>query len=323
MRTLNRVLMALLALVICVGGIGFAAQPAQAAGCAYWHYVRYGETLAWIGRMYNVPWTSIAAANGINNPRWIYAGTSLCIPTWNWGGPNTGGPYTGGPGPSGVRLWSFTAAAVEPGVKVGIQGYNLPSNIRINVMMGVPDGNHYNFTNLGDLDTDSGNNKYYELPLNTEPYKSSPSIKLRFTQTKKNGRSFQQDVLFYNTAYGGTGGLPNSGGPYVNNWTPWGPGYWWGVPTIWISQVRRDNSVTFVTNNYPANLNFQVYMGPMGSGGVGGIPVGSFNSGAGGSFSVTVPIPPALYGSYQIAIRTQSTWGGFYSYNWFYNNNAY
>ncbi len=316
MRTLNRVLIAFLALVICFGGLGFSAQPAQAQSCAYWHYVRYGETLFWIGRMYNMPWTSIAAANGIGNPHWIYAGTSLCIPLYGMPGPGGG---TGQPGPAGVRLWSFSVAKVWTADKVGINGYNLPSNIRINVMMGVPNGNHYDFTNLGDLDTDSGNNQYYELPINTEPFKSSPTIRLRLTQTKKNGRSFQQDLTFSTTGFV-SGGQPNN--PWIN-WTPWGPNTGWYAPTIWISQVQANNTVTFVTQNYPANLTFQVLMGPMGSAGVGGIPVGTFNSGAGGSFSVTMPIPAQLSGAYQIALRTQSTWGGFYSYNWFFNNTTY
>jgi LysM repeat protein len=44
------------------------------------HYVQIGETLHAIGRMYNVsPW-SIAAANGIYNLNYIYAGQWLYIP---------------------------------------------------------------------------------------------------------------------------------------------------------------------------------------------------------------------------------------------------
>lgn len=91
------------------------------------------------------------------------------------------------------------------------------------------------------------------------------------------------------------------------------------IPTISITSVVADNTVTFQTHNYPANQNFVVTMGPMGSRGVNGFYVTTINSGNGGSFPVTVNIPPQLQGSYQIAIRLQSP-QGFYSFNWFYNN---
>jgi hypothetical protein len=63
-------------------------------------------------------------------------------------------------------------------------------------------------------------------------------------------------------------------------------------------------------------------MGPMGTRGVGGYNMGSFNSGAGGTMTQTFAIPAALYGSYRISIRTQNSPTGYYSYNWFYNNTA-
>jgi hypothetical protein len=60
-------------------------------------------------------------------------------------------------------------------------------------------------------------------------------------------------------------------------------------------------------------------MGPMGTKGIGGIVVGTTDSGVGGAFSATYNIPAALAGSYQIAIRMDSP-QGFLAYNWFYNN---
>jgi len=63
MQYLKRVLFAVLALVILVGGMGVSAQPAQAAGCTYYHTVRYGESLSWIGRYYNVYWPYLAQVN--------------------------------------------------------------------------------------------------------------------------------------------------------------------------------------------------------------------------------------------------------------------
>jgi hypothetical protein len=91
------------------------------------------------------------------------------------------------------------------------------------------------------------------------------------------------------------------------------------IPTISITSVATDASVTIQTYNYPANQTFTVRMGEMGTRGVGGIVVGTLNSGAGGSMSATFDIPAELAGRYQIAIRLENP-QGYFSYNWFYNN---
>ncbi|MEZ4516664.1 MAG: hypothetical protein R3C44_07430 [Chloroflexota bacterium] len=95
------------------------------------------------------------------------------------------------------------------------------------------------------------------------------------------------------------------------------------IPTFSIVSVVADESVTIETYNYPANQNFVVTMGPMGTQGIDGVVVATTNSGAGGSFRATYMIPEALKGSYQIAIRMQTTQAyPYYAYNWFYNNTA-
>ena len=96
------------------------------------------------------------------------------------------------------------------------------------------------------------------------------------------------------------------------------PGYS-GIPTFTITAVVKDDSVTIETNNFPADRDFTVLMGAMGTKGVDGILVTTINSGEGGAFSETFEIPEDLIGDYQIAIRLESTTGGFYAYNWFYN----
>ncbi|MBE2223626.1 MAG: hypothetical protein IAF02_18945 [Anaerolineae bacterium] len=93
------------------------------------------------------------------------------------------------------------------------------------------------------------------------------------------------------------------------------------IPTISINSVVTDQTVSITTYNYPANQDFVVTMGPMGSMGINGYYVTTINSGAGGSFPATFAIPSQLKGSYQIAIRLESP-QGYYSYNWFYNNTA-
>lgn len=96
-----------------------------------------------------------------------------------------------------------------------------------------------------------------------------------------------------------------------------------GVPSFKICDVVRDQSVTFETNNFPANQDFVIEMKPMWSRGPV-IEAGTFNSGDGASFSQTVSIPAELAGYYRIQIRARTSpmWGGYMAYNWFYNNTA-
>ena len=92
------------------------------------------------------------------------------------------------------------------------------------------------------------------------------------------------------------------------------------IPTTAIQGVTQNDKVTIVTYNFPANLNFEVRMGIFGTKGVDGILIGMINSGAGGTLKLTFPIPTALYAESTIAIRLESTYGGYYAYDWFYNS---
>lgn len=79
MRKMMIILAAVLILGLLTTTVGYAAPPAY--GPIY-HYVRYGETLSSIGRLYGVNPYSIAQTNGILNPNRIYAGQVLLIPTY-------------------------------------------------------------------------------------------------------------------------------------------------------------------------------------------------------------------------------------------------
>ena len=89
------------------------------------------------------------------------------------------------------------------------------------------------------------------------------------------------------------------------------------IPTISIDAVGVNEWVTVTTHGFPANRTFVVLMGHMGTLGIGGIPVGAFDSGLGGTMTLTFPIPQPLKGLERIAIRTEAT--PFYAYNWFDN----
>lgn len=56
------------------------APPPPSGGCAAYHKVQYGQSLAWIASYYGVNMYTLAQVNHINNPNYIYAGMTLCIP---------------------------------------------------------------------------------------------------------------------------------------------------------------------------------------------------------------------------------------------------
>ncbi len=94
-----------------------------------------------------------------------------------------------------------------------------------------------------------------------------------------------------------------------------------GIPTFSISAVSRNDTVTIVTNNFPAGQTFTVRMGAYGTLAMGGIEVATTDSGDGGSFTATYNVPDALKGSQRIAIRMDSS-QGFFAFNWFWNNST-
>ena len=93
------------------------------------------------------------------------------------------------------------------------------------------------------------------------------------------------------------------------------------IPTFSIVSIVADESVTVKTCNFPADVDFTIRMGTIGTKGVGGTIVTTTNSGTGGSFQKTYSIPAWLKGSALIAIRMDSV-AGYYGYNWFNNNSS-
>jgi hypothetical protein len=92
------------------------------------------------------------------------------------------------------------------------------------------------------------------------------------------------------------------------------------VPAFSITKVIRDTSVSILTSNFPPRQRFEVTMGEFGTQGVGGVSVGSLDSGEGGALTATFNIPSKLKGLDQIAIRAQTSGDDpFFAYNWFYN----
>ncbi len=81
------------------------------------HVVQWGETLALIAGRYGVTVESIAAANGLANPNFIYVGQRLTIPSAG----SPGGPYVPGGGTHVVAPGdTLTAIAYRYGTTVGV-----------------------------------------------------------------------------------------------------------------------------------------------------------------------------------------------------------
>ena len=333
----KKIILALVAVVFLVGATGFVVEPAYASNCAYYHTVRHGQSLSWIGRNYGVSWLYIAQVNGIVPPRYVvYPGQVLCIPSGGYYSSyyspyyssyyptyyNTSYSYTP------PRTWSFSVISVVQNTSVTVQTYNIPDYVKFVVRIGRNPSGSQQWIDLPEWDTGTGGSFQATFPLPAE-FSGTSQLVLRMVQNKKNGKSFSQDQCFNNIP-GGSGVSYSGYTPeyYSPNYSPgyysgYRTGYHWGIPTIWIASVVQNSTVTIRTNNFPANIDFEVRMGPMHTQGINGYYVGSFNSGAGGAMMLTFNIPPQLYNHHQISIRTQNWWSGYYSYNWFYNNTAY
>lgn len=298
----KRIFMVLLAVIVLVTSAGVTAQPAQAATCSRYHIVSRGQTLSWIGRYYGINWKYLADINNLSYPYTIYPGQKICLS----GG---GGTYYY---PTNTE-WSFVVTSVERDVSVSIRTANMPDNVLFEVSIGRKQSGNMNWMKVADLDSGKGGKfkATFDIP---DEFAGASTLSIRLVQAKKNKSVVRS---FSNASYSS-----GTGGPYYPYYN-YGNYYYGAIPTIWIQSVVRDSTVTIRTANFPSGLDFQVLMGPMGTAGIGGYYVTTFNSGAGGAMTLTFNIPPQLYGSHRISIRTQNQWSGFYSYNWFYNNTAY
>ena len=244
---------------------------------------------------------------------WFYNNSTAGLP-----------PSPGVPGTDYTGYPTFTILSVIRDQSVTIQTYNLPPNDSFVVTMG-PMGtrgiNGYVVTT-----TDSGAGGSQQLTYSIPPaLYGSYQISIRMQSPSTGYYAYN---WFYNNTTGGTGGpevpTPTPGptatpGPTPTPVPPPAPGYS-GYPTFSIVSVVRNQSVTIQTYNLPPNDTFVVTMGRMGTRGINGYVVATTESGVGGSQQYSYAIPPQLANSYQISIRMQSPYSGYYAYNWFYNN---
>jgi hypothetical protein len=199
---------------------------------------------------------------------------------------------------------TFSIQSVVPDTSVTIVTSNFPANISFTVLMGA-----YGTLGLGGIPVttvNSGNGGSFTATY-TIPAALKGSYRIAIRLQDANNYYYAYNWFFNDTT-----------GVVVNPPCPVPAGYY-GIPTFYIQSVAMNSTVTIVTNNFPANDTFNVYMGYYGSLGIGGILVTSVNSGSGGSFTGTYTIPAALQGSNRIAIRLQDTNNYYFAYNWFWN----
>jgi len=244
---------------------------------------------------------------------WFYNNSTAGVPP-SPGWPGTG--YTGYP--------TFTILSVIRNQSVTIQTYNLPPNDSFVVTMGPMGTRGVNGYIVATTDSGTGGSQQITYTIPTELY-DSYQISIRMQSSLSGYFAYN---WFYNNTTGGTGGpevpTPTPGATATPGPTPTAvplpaPGYT-GYPTFSIVSVVRNQSVTIQTYNLPPTDTFVITMGPMGTRGINGYIVGTTDSGVGGSQQYSFAIPPELQNSYQISIRMQSPYSGYYAFNWFYNN---
>ena len=228
--------------------------------------------------------------------------------SFNWFWNNTAGNGDGTGGGTVYRgIPTFSIASVAKDQTVTITPRNFPPNRTFVVLMnwigtrgiGGAEVTRVNTNASGELD-----NLTYAIP---DQFKGARQVAIRLQATS--GGYFAYNWFYNNTTNGdGTGDGTGGGDRYT------------GIPTFSIVSVQRDQSVTIKTNNLPPNRTFIVTMNYMGTRGIGGTQVATTDSLDGGSLTATYDIPQGLHGEYRIAIRMQATTGGYYAYNWFYNN---
>jgi hypothetical protein len=197
---------------------------------------------------------------------------------------------------------TFTILSVVRDQSVTIETHNFPANDTFNVLMNVMGTQGKNGIKVAVISSGDGGSfkKTFTIPAQLKGLKQI-SIRLQ----SNTGSGYYSYNWFYNNTTGSSSGNASTQ----------------KIPTFTISAVVRNQSVTIVTKNFPANDSFDVLMNVYGTQGKNGILVDTVKSGEGGSFTKTFNIPEELKGLGKISIRLQSNKGtGYYSYNWFYNN---
>ncbi|GJM40542.1 MAG: hypothetical protein DHS20C20_08240 [Ardenticatenaceae bacterium] len=200
---------------------------------------------------------------------------------------------------------TISITSVQQGTSVTFQTYNYPAGQTFTVRMGKMGTLGVGGELVGTLESGAGGSMTASVDI-PEGLKNEHQIAIRLDSNL--------GYYSYNWFYNNTAPAPSSGG------TGGGSSSYIGIPTFTITAVSAGENVTIKTNNFPANMTFNVTMGKMYTRGIDGISVGTIESGEGGTMSATFDIPDALKDDGRIAIRAQTAHANpYFAYNWFYN----
>lgn len=203
---------------------------------------------------------------------------------------------------------TISVSSVDAGKTVTIQTHNFPPNMTFNVTMGKMYTRGIGGISVGQIQSGAGGSfaATFNIP---EALKNDARISIR-AQTGHANPYYAFNWFYNNTAPAPPDNGVGGGDPVYT-----------GIPTFTVSAVTKGQTVTIVTNNFPANMTFNVTMGKMYTRGIDGILITSFNSEQGGTLTKTFNIPAALANDDRIAIRAQTAHANpYYAFNWFYNN---
>jgi hypothetical protein len=199
---------------------------------------------------------------------------------------------------------TFKVISVIPDSYVTIQTYNFPKSKDFIVLMGSASSLGIRGTHVAGFNTGIDTSGTYRFEI-AGSVRGLSQIAIRL---ENNDSDIFISRIFVNVANGfGTGG------PIVNP-TPT------TKPYIVISSVDVDTSVTLKVYNLPSGETFHARLGEYGTAGVNGTVVDTFDSGSGGTKSMTLSIPDSLKGDKRIAVRIESTSSSTAASTWFYNN---
>ncbi len=238
--------------------------------------------------------------------------------SYNWFYNNTTGAVVpaataaplGTPLPAYTGYPTFSIASVVGGSSVTVAASNLPAGQNFTVRMGAFGTAAIGGIAVGEASSSVGGmlTATYSIPA---ALAGLEKIAIRMDSP--------QGYYAYNWFYNNTASAPAPAATAVASPASTSVPAYSGYPLITILSVVKDNKVTLKATNMPAGEVITVLMGEFGTAGVNGIVVTKINSGAGGEFTASYNIPPALYGRGKIAIRMETS-SGYFAYNWFYNN---
>ncbi|HMN13198.1 MAG TPA: hypothetical protein PKD55_12825 [Bellilinea sp.] len=220
-----------------------------------------------------------------------------------------------------ARYPSISVVAVEQDVSIVLRVENAPANEVFTVLIGKVNTKGLKGVPAGTFESGQGGTMELRVPI-PEQMKKQGYLDVRIegkrgyyaynwfqNVTKNSVTATATPVVTVGTS------IPTVGVQTpVPNKTPSKP-----IPVFDIIRVEKGKEIIIRTKDYPGNVDFTIRMGKGDTRGIDGYVAGTLNSGKGGTFEATIPIPAELKDTLVISVRLDGK-GGWYSYNWFVNS---